>query len=87
MYGHGGNDTLDGGLGIDTAVFSGLRSAYTITTIDATTIISGPDGTDTLTNIEKAKFNDQTVLLAPSPASIRKSFAISSCSAFSLVLS
>jgi len=62
LFGHGGNDTLDGGAGIDTAYFSGLRSAYTITRNGAVTV-SGSDGTDTLTGIEKATFDDQTVLL------------------------
>mgnify|MGYP000465771638 FL=1 len=31
LRGNGGNDQIDGGLGIDTVVFSGNRSAYTIT--------------------------------------------------------
>ena len=33
LEGLGGNDTLDGGAGIDTAAYSGLKSAYTITRV------------------------------------------------------
>jgi glucose/arabinose dehydrogenase len=55
-------DTLEGGRGIDTAVFSGLRSAYTITHSGNTLVVSGPDGSDTLTHIEKLTFSDGTVL-------------------------
>ncbi len=66
LTGGGGNDTLDGGSNIDTAVFSGTKSAYAITqTSTGNFTISGPDGTDTLTNIEYAKFDDQTVRLLP----------------------
>ena len=64
LIGGPGNDTLDGGDGYDTAVFSGVRSAYTITQNGAQTIVSGPDGTDTLTNIENLQFADSPV--APS---------------------
>ncbi len=69
LYGHGGNDTLDGGTGSDTAVFSGVRSDYMIvestgpsgTSFTITDLRGGsPDGTDTLTNVEKFQFTDQT---------------------------
>jgi Tol biopolymer transport system component len=63
----GGNDFLDGGPGIDTAVFAGPRSAYTITRSGAMINVSGPDGNDTLSGVEKAKFDDQTVLLGQGP--------------------
>lgn len=64
LEGDGGNDTIAGGGGTDTAIFRGLRSAYTITTGQSSTTVSGPDGTDTLTSVERAQFNDQTVTLA-----------------------
>jgi hypothetical protein len=57
----GGNDVLDGGPGIDTAVFSGPRSAYTLTNAATGLIVSGPDGIDTLNNIEVLQFSDGTV--------------------------
>lgn len=58
-----GNDVLSGGPGIDTAVFAGLRSAYTVTTSGGTTTVSGPDGTDTLTTIERLRFDDATLIV------------------------
>ncbi|MBX9615686.1 MAG: M10 family metallopeptidase C-terminal domain-containing protein, partial [Caulobacteraceae bacterium] len=61
LTGGAGADTLDGGLGHDTAVFSGVRSAYTITYSGNAAIISGPDGTDTLINIEVFQFADVSV--------------------------
>jgi glucose/arabinose dehydrogenase len=62
LVGGGGNDTIDGMAGSDTAVFSGLRSQYTLTRLDSNGIrVTGPDGTDTLRNVESLAFNDQTV--------------------------
>lgn len=58
LIGGGDNDTLNGGQGRDTAVFSGLRSAYTISTVGGVTTVTGPDGTDTLTNIERLQFSN-----------------------------
>ncbi|MGB9364950.1 MAG: CARDB domain-containing protein [Xanthobacteraceae bacterium] len=68
-----GNDNIDGGLGIDTAVFSGPRSAYRITPLPTGVQVSGPDGTDTLTSIEKLKFDDETLSwpLPPSGPDLR----------------
>ena len=51
-----GNDLLDGGAGIDTAHFNGLRASYTINGGAGT--ISGPDGADSFTNIERLQFAD-----------------------------
>jgi hypothetical protein len=66
LRGNGGNDTIDGGAGIDTAVFSGLRSSYTLTALAGTGIrVVGPDGIDTLSNIEKLAFDDQTMTWTP----------------------
>ena len=60
--GNGGNDTIDGGLGMDSAAFAGLRSAYIITNLGGGSVrVTGPDGTDTLTNVERLVFNDQVV--------------------------
>lgn len=56
-----GNDRIDGGGGTDTAVFQGLERQYTITRSGSAMIVSGPDGTDTLVNIERLKFDDFTV--------------------------
>ena len=43
ITGAGGNDTIDGGAGTDTAVFSGNRSAYTISISGAVTTVTGPE--------------------------------------------
>ena len=69
LTGGGGNDTLDGGADIDTAVFSGSRSAYTITrdvpnARFVVTALSGPDGTDQVKNVELLQFADSTTVLA-----------------------
>jgi len=61
--GGAGNDTISGGADIDMAIFSGVRSSYTITTQDGVLKVKdnlGTDGTDTLTNIEKLQFADAT---------------------------
>jgi hypothetical protein len=56
LVGLGGKDTIDGGSGLDTAVFQGAFQAYTIVqTADGLTV-SGPDGTDTLVNVERLEF-------------------------------
>ena len=65
LRGNGGNDQIDGGLGIDTVVFSGNRSAYTITWNGQIGTVVGPDGTDTITNVEFLQFADQTIAATP----------------------
>ena len=61
-----GNDVLNGGAGIDTAVYVGKRSNYTLIKGASTYNITdktGVDGADTLTNIERLQFSDRTVAL------------------------
>jgi serralysin len=65
LTGNGGNDTIDGGLGVDTVVFAGQRSAYTIAWNGQVGTVTGPDGTDTITNVEFLRFADQTIAAAP----------------------
>lgn len=70
-----GNDTafvdfnsvaIDGGIGVDTVAFSSNRSAYTINqTSTGNFTITGPDGTDALTDVEYAKFADTNYRLLP----------------------
>jgi serralysin len=62
LIGNSGANLLDGGRGIDTAVYSSLRSAYTTTHVGNTLLVSGPDGLDTLRHVEKVSFSDGTVL-------------------------
>ena len=56
------NDVLNGGDGVDEAVFSGNRTDYSIIQIgdgpNAVTSITGPDGVDTLTSVERLRFAD-----------------------------
>jgi Cysteine-rich secretory protein family/RTX calcium-binding nonapeptide repeat (4 copies) len=56
-----GNDTIDGAGGSDTAIFSGNLAAYTLTTLAHGVQVAGPDGADTLLNVEHFQFKDQTV--------------------------
>ncbi len=66
LEGGAGNDYLDGGIGVDTAVLSGNRNAYVVTQTGTTMFsVTGPDGTDSLTNIEFLQFADQTIRLYP----------------------
>lgn len=60
FYGGAGNDTLSGGAGTDTAYFSGAYSQYRVTRSKDTILITGPDGSDSLTGIEKLQFADGT---------------------------
>ena len=64
--GRGGNDVLDGGDGRDTAVWPGALSQYKLSntqnayTVEATT---GTEGKDQILNIERLKFQDQSLAL------------------------
>ncbi|WP_171015847.1 FG-GAP repeat protein [Devosia sp. FKR38] len=59
LFGGAGNDTLTGGDGIDTAVFQGNRSQYLINYAAGT--ITGVDGTDSFSGIERFQFDDMLV--------------------------
>jgi hypothetical protein len=61
LTGAGGNDTLHGGAGDDTAAFSGNLASYTIQDFGAKIVVSGPEGTDTLTAIEHLQFANATL--------------------------
>jgi hypothetical protein len=58
--GHG----VDGGSGVDTAIFGGARSAYTVSKAGANfTVQSNAGGVDTLANVERLQFADAFVAL------------------------
>jgi hypothetical protein len=62
LEGFAGKDTIDGGAGTDTAVYSGAMSDYTRTVAsDGSMDVKGPDGEDTLVNVERLQFNDYTL--------------------------
>ena len=64
LRGGAGNDLLDGGAGVDTAIFSGAASQYALQRHSATTVtITGPDGTDVLTNIERLKIGTDQIAI------------------------
>ena len=58
LYGGAGNDSIDGGTGLDVAYFAGAESQYTSVSLAAVT--GGPDGDDTLSNIQRLKFLSPT---------------------------
>lgn len=58
LVGEAGEDHLDGGASADVAVFAAPRSLYTITVAGGVTTVSGPEGTDRLTNVERLHFAD-----------------------------
>ena len=63
-----GDDTIIGGGGVDSVLFSGARSTYALKYLAGGGLrVSGPEGTDTLTGIDKLIFTDQTVSVAPPP--------------------
>ncbi len=72
MSGGAGNDSLIGGAGIDTAIYSGARSDYALTyNADGSLTVqdlrtSLLDGTDMLRNIESLQFSDQTLAVGSS---------------------
>lgn len=61
------SDFFDGGAGLDTVVYSGLRAGYQLTAWgdDRCSVksASGAEGTDSLTSIERLQFADQRVAL------------------------
>jgi Ca2+-binding RTX toxin-like protein len=61
LSGGAGNDTIDGGEGNDTVVYHSARSQYSVgATAGSHTVthISGSDGLDTLTGVERVSFLD-----------------------------
>jgi len=65
FYPLGGNDTVDGSFGYDTVFLQGTRAQYTANlangVLTLTDSVSGRDGTDTISNVERIAFTDSTV--------------------------
>jgi NOL1/NOP2/fmu family ribosome biogenesis protein len=77
LTGGAGNDVLDGGDGWDLAVYSGRASDYSWTKTGTGTYSvvdkrsGGPDGSDTLVNVEALRFGDGTTVdLKPNTAPV-----------------
>ena len=67
-----GDDTIEGGTGTDTAIFAGNFADYSFAYDGGTgtLTVDGPDGTDSLTNVENLQFDDQTVAVSTVVSSI-----------------
>src|SRR5262249_54725204 len=62
MRGSGGNDHLDGGAGDDTAIYAQSHDRYTLQDQGGGQLmVSGPEGSDVLTNFEHLPFADVTL--------------------------
>lgn len=66
IQGNAGNDTIDGAAGINTSVYTAPSKGYAITMTVGSESQSvrtkvGTDGTDTVMNIQKLQFTDQTL--------------------------
>lgn len=72
LWGSGGNDTMFGGAGTDTAIYSGLSTNLRIIKTATGFTVSGADGTDTLTNIERIATDDGTFQFVASTNSWKK---------------
>lgn len=68
FVGHAGDNHFYGGEGIDTVVYRGQRTDYTVTGGNGSYGVSGGDaGHDTLSSIERLQFADQLVVTDTSP--------------------
>jgi hypothetical protein len=63
LIGNGGNDAIDGGTNRDIAVFTARRADSTVTQNATGYTIVGPDGADTVANVERLQFADSKVSL------------------------
>jgi hypothetical protein len=63
VYSGKGNDNIDAGAGLDTVIFSSNRSEYTIAKTASGYSVNGPNGVDSLFNVERIKFSDAYIAL------------------------
>lgn len=65
LAGNALNNVIAGGAGLDTVSFSGARSIqhHDNGTVVVSDLVSGRDGIDTLTNVERLRFVDKSVAL------------------------
>lgn len=63
LQGGGGDDFIDGRGGMDTAVFSGTFGQSTISIVNGVLTVTGPDGTDTIENVENFAFTESPNLI------------------------
>ena len=74
LTGGAGNDTLIGGAGTDVAVFAGVSTTYSISTlngvvrvVDNAPTVDGNDGTDVISGIEQLSFKNNVTVGVVSP--------------------
>ncbi len=67
LDGGDGDDVIDGGIGFNIAIYAGPRSGYQVILDDGAVHVSGPEGSDTLTNIQQLIFSDGIVLVSSLP--------------------
>ena len=70
IRGGAGDDTIAGGPGDDRAVFSGDLADYVITGDQTAATVTGPDGTDILTDIRELQFDDQVFAFNGAPNAV-----------------
>lgn len=63
LRGGGGDDFIDGREGQDTAAFSGTYGQSTISIVNGVLTVTGPDGTDTIENVENFAFTESPNLI------------------------
>ena len=68
LFGGAGDDTMDGGAGIDTVAYLNTRASYILTSNVGGLSISGIDGTDTFSGVERLQFADRKIALDLSPS-------------------
>ena len=61
LTGGGGDDHLDGGPGVDTAHYAGRYADYAVSLVGSGATVTGPEGTDSLSNVERLVFADFSV--------------------------
>jgi hypothetical protein len=70
----GSNVSINGGAGTNTVVFSGIAAQYTFNATQNGLTVTGPDGTDQLSNIQFLQFSDQKVEVFSSVAQALAAF-------------
>lgn len=63
LNGNAGNDSIDDEAGLDMSVFSGNRAQFSLTKLGDGFTVSGPDGNDSLINVERLSFADKNLAL------------------------
>ncbi|MCO6434098.1 calcium-binding protein [Nitrosomonas nitrosa] len=61
LNGLAGDDLLDGGAGADIAIYNGPSAAYAVNRTPSGFSVSGPEGNDTLIDIERFDFQDRNL--------------------------